>query len=535
MKKLRSQFFLLFAGSFFVFALIIGLLFTVLFWQHNLDIHKASLEYRAVRIADALSDIWSSPQAEGQQQNRGSNQGQGQRPGSNENVSPNANSGGNPNTASGPANQGSGYGSYIHAVNDLAMADFWIIDSNLDQITRGQGKANLAYQDLPDGARDVILAALAGETAFSEDFGAFLDAPSITVATPVVLANGEVVGVVLLHEQIASIEQATVNGLFILLLSLAAAIILSLIIASLLALRFTQPLAKMRSAAVLVSQGNFLAQTGVRRNDEIGELASAFDDMATQLDTTSREAANQEKQRREFMANISHELRTPVTVIRGSLEALHDGLVTDQTKVTRYYEQMLNESIQLERLVQDLFDLAKLESPDLALEMATVDLRQIALDAIRSIDSIARVKGIEVRLQCQGVECGEDQENDRLFIESGYMTFGDYGRLRQLVLVLLDNAVKFSPEQSLVEVLISKAADKLVLSVSDMGPGIVQADLDQVFDRFYQQRTSKNQLGSGLGLAIGKQIADLHKADLTVVNNQDCGCQFSLIINASNL
>lgn len=482
-NKIRFRLLLYFSGSLLVFSLIIGLIFSALFSRHNMNVHKAELEDRATSIARALAGFWvdSSDQVRGH----------------------------------GVARQGAGYGAYLRFLDDIAMTDVWIVDRNLDQITRGRGQTSLAYKDLPPGAEAVIIASMDGKITYSENFGALMGEPSITVAAPITPSSGEIVGVVLLHEQIENIRSATRNGLAILLLSMVTAVVISFFIASVLAERFTKPLGKMKTAAVRISGGDYTVKTAVTQDDEIGELAIALDDMAQKLHAASKESSKLEKLRRDFVANISHELRTPVTVIRGSLEALRDGVVTEPHMVEDYHRQMLSESIYLERLVSDLLDLARLQNTDFTMEKSEVSLKDIAQDAVHSIRPVAEKKSIEVRLSCVGKS---------LFV------LGDYGRLRQMILILLDNAIKFSPEGGLVEVALNEVSGTIALSVRDQGTGIAAEDLPYIFERFYKQRSETNKDGTGLGLAIAKQIADRHSADLEAVNRPDEGCEFILSI-----
>lgn len=485
-NKIRFRLLLYFSGSLLVFSLIIGLIFFILFSRHNMDVHKVELENRAENIAEALSGFWIDSAVQGQ--------------------------------GRGMMGQGSGYGAYLRFLDDIAMTDIWIVDRNLDQITRGHGQASLAYNELPPGAEAVIIAALDGKTTFSENFGAFVGAPSITVAAPITLSGGEIAGVILLHEQIENIRGATESGLVLLLLSMGAAIIISFFIAGALAEHFTKPLGKMKTAALKISSGDYAVKTGVVQNDEIGELAASLDDMSEKLNVASQGNAKLEKLRRDFMANISHELRTPVTVIRGSLEALCDGVISEPQMVKDYYQQMLSESIYLERLVSDLLDLARLQNSEFTMEMSEVNLKDIVEDAVCSIRRAAEEKHVEVRLTC---------------VDKSVIVFGDYGRLRQMLLILLDNAVKFSPAGGTVDVALAEAPDKITLSVRDWGPGIATEDLPHIFERFYKQRSEANKNGTGLGLAIAKQIADRHNASIEVKNKPDTGAEFVLTYNVS--
>lgn len=482
-NKIRSRLLLYFSSSLLVFSLVIGLIFFALFSRHNMDVRKTELKNRAENIAGVLSGLWVD----------NADQGQGH----------------------GMKGQGMGYGVYLRYLGDIAMADVWIVDRNLDQISRGHGQASLAYNELPPGAEAVILAAMEGKTTFSENFGAFIGAPSITVAAPLTLSGGEIVGVILLHEQIENIRGATESGLALLLLSMGTAMMLSFFVTGALAEHFTKPLSKMKTAALKISSGDYAVRTGVTQNDEIGELATVLDNMTEWLDTASKESAKLERLRCNFVANISHELRTPVTVIRGSLEALCDGVVSEPRMVEDYHMQMLHESVYLERLVSDLLDLARLQNLDFTMEMGEVNLKDIMEDAVRSIRFAAKEKQVEIRLTC---------------VDKNFIVFGDYGRLRQMLLILLDNATKFSPVGGAVDVTLSNVPDKTTLSIRDQGPGIAAEDLPHIFERFYKQRSEANKNGTGLGLAIAKQIADRHDAVLKATNRSDGGCEFILYI-----
>ncbi len=483
-NKIRFRLLLYFSGSLLVFSLIIGLVFFILFSRHNMDVHKSELKNRAENIAGTLAGFRIDS----------ADQGQGH----------------------GMMGQGMGYGAYLWFLDDIAMADVWIVDRNMDQITRGHGQASLAYNDLPSGAEAVIMAAMDGKITFSENFGTFVGAPSITVAAPITLSNGEITGVVLLHEQIENIRGATESGLGIMLLSMGAAVIISFFIANALAGRFTKPLGKMKTAALRISGGDYAVKIDVAQDDEIGELAAALDDMMEKLDAASKEGAKLEKLRRDFVANISHELRTPVTVIRGSLEALCDSVVSEPRMVEEYHRQMLSESVYLERLVSDLLDLARLQNPDFAMEMSEVDLKAVAEDAVRSIRRVAEKKQMEVRFSCA---------------DQSVIVFGDYGRLRQMLLILLDNAVKFSPEGSAVHLDLENTADGMALCIRDEGCGIPADELPFIFERFYKQRSEENKSGTGLGLSIAKQIADRHGIAIEVKSQPGMGTEFIFLLN----
>jgi signal transduction histidine kinase len=292
------------------------------------------------------------------------------------------------------------------------------------------------------------------------------------------------------------------SGNWILLYSIGAGMLLCLLKVAALSLRVTRPLDKMKTAALGISGGDYTAKTGVKQSDEIGELAAILDDMARELGKASDEKAETEKRRRDFMATVSHELRTPITVIRGSLEALRDGVVTDPVLVAEYYCQMHAESLHLERLVSDLLDLARLQSHEFYMDMDKVDIKDIAQDAVRGMKSVAEQKGVRL----------EFLPGDNV----PFPTLGDYGRLKQLLVALLDNAIKFTPAGKKVEMHLLNKEDRVCVRIYDEGSGISDGDLPHIFERFYKSHEAENKTGTGLGLPIAKQIAERHGADIHV-------------------
>jgi signal transduction histidine kinase len=307
------------------------------------------------------------------------------------------------------------------------------------------------------------------------------------------------------------------SGNWLLIYSIGAGMFLCLLKIAVLSLRVTKPLDKMKAAASGIKGGDYTAKTGVRQSDEIGELAAILDDMARQLGEASDANEATEKRRRDFMANISHELRTPITVIRGSLEALNDGVVTDAKMVDEYHKQMHAESLYLERLVTDLFDLARLQSTEFSIEAEDVDLKEIVRDAVRTMTPIAAKKGVQ--LPCPDA-------NASLYVPP---VTGDYGRLKQMLVALLDNAIKFTPEGRNAAIGIIVTDGRVRIIIQDEGSGISPGDLPHIFERFYRNPCAENRTGTGLGLPIAKQIANRHGAEVSVTSEPGNGTKVEVI------
>lgn len=169
-----------------------------------------------------------------------------------------------------------GYGVYLRFLDDIAMADVWIVDENLELITSGMAGRQYNYADLPQDAKVVVKEVFEGNTTFSKGFSDLLNTPTLTVGTPI-QSGGKVIGALLLHSPVEGMNEATAQGVNILAISISIALLLSILLSVMLALAFTKPLKKMKNSAILLAGGDYTAETGVRQNDEIGELASAID------------------------------------------------------------------------------------------------------------------------------------------------------------------------------------------------------------------------------------------------------------------
>ncbi|RDU22650.1 sensor histidine kinase [Anaerosacchariphilus polymeriproducens] len=447
-----------FAVVMLLFSIVLGSVFLILFRNHTITINRTTMEQKAVSIASTLSSF--------QEGNRG-------------------------------------YGAYLRFLDELAMAEVWIVDEHLNISVHGHGMHSANYQKLPENAEEIVSRVFSGELTYGEEFSDLLGTNALTVGAPI-LDGERVIGAVLLHSPISGINAAVEQGILALIIGIGVALIFAGIAAALLSYRFTRPLAQMKTTALELADGNYVAQTGVCQQDEIGQLASVLDTLALRLQSAEAEQEKLNRLRENFVANVSHELRTPVAVLRGSLELLQDGTVNKPEEISDYYDQMLSESNHLERLVNDLLDLSRLQDEGFHLTISEVNLCDVVQDATRAIRRTALIKNITVAVEVPDTEC---------------LVMGDYDRIRQLLLILLDNAVKFSVEQGLIQVNLTKK-DGFVLTVTDHGIGISPEDIPYIFDRFHKTHAKENKNGTGLGLAIANEIAKRHKASIHVESNE---------------
>jgi len=416
----------------------------------------------------------------------------------------------------------------INTLDNASPEVVWLVDSNrnlnmnMDLIREilNSGKVKLkdiptngqeAYQRLPDKIRHKVEETFEGKSFILEEYNKYLGATMITVGEPVYDANKNIRAVVLLHSPVEGVEKAIAHGLHNLLISLLVALALVLVLCTFVSWRFTKPMNTLKKIVERLANKEYTARTNIKQQDEIGELAEKLDVLAERLGLAEEESAKLEKLRREFIANISHELRTPVTVIKGSLEALRDGVITEPEDVEEFHRQMLKESEFLQRLINDLLELSRLQNADFAIETEMINLCEVVQDAVRGAKRLGAEKNIVVT---------GDMDTDIYALE------GDYGRLRQMLMIFLHNSVKFSLENSTIEVSLKGN----MLSVTDHGCGMKAEDVPHAFDRFYKAHNEQNKSGSGLGLAIAKQIAVRHGIELIMTSTIGEGTTITAVL-----
>lgn len=405
----------------------------------------------------------------------------------------------------------------INELQNIMGLDIWIISNpNADNPLDEQMETN-SYEEISSGYKeyvDLVDYAFKNKKAYKIAYDEIYQTQTITVAVPIWGVNREVVGALLSKKPVKGLREVISDSLSLIVLSCVAALAISFIIVIIFATELALPISRMRATALQLAAGNYNSKTGIKRNDELGDLAKTVDILSEKLLENDIQRKNLEQMRLDFFANVSHELRTPITVIRAYTETLVDGVVKDEDKVKQYYERMLSECKSMERLVGDLMLLSKMQNPDFVIEKEPVNLVQVFDDIIRSAGTIAEKKNIKIEIT----------KNEPVI-----MILGDYDRLRQMFMIILDNAIKFSSENKKVYINLSKE-DKIKVSIKDEGIGIAENELKHIFDKFYKSSLRQNASGSGLGLAIAKQIAVKHGGTIDVSSVVGKGSTFTFIL-----
>ncbi|MFC7529088.1 ATP-binding protein [Actinoplanes sp. GCM10030250] len=287
------------------------------------------------------------------------------------------------------------------------------------------------------------------------------------------------------------------------LLWIAIAAALGLVTLQVMAHGATVPLREMTVAARAMARGDYTRQVRTRSQDEVGELAAAFNQMAADL-------AAADRQRRELIANVSHELRTPITALQAVLENIVDGVAAAEPDTMR---TALAQTERLSRLVTDLLDLSRLDAGVVPLRQDLIDVPSFLDEAVREATVNAEGTGLDVKFDVSA---------------PGMVLAGDRERLHQVLANLLDNAARHSPPGGVVTVRAERRDEHLLLAVIDQGNGIPIAERERVFERFTRGERATGG-GTGLGLAIARWVVQLHRGTIAVVEPGDrSGCHIQV-------
>lgn len=308
-----------------------------------------------------------------------------------------------------------------------------------------------------------------------------------------------------------------------LLLAGLAAFVLSIFLAYLIAHSIARPLQRIALATERIAKGDYDQKLNITSPDEVRRLAASFNVMAQEV-KASRQA------QRDFVANVSHELKTPLTSIQGFSQAILDGTARNGEAQRRAAKIINDEAERMARLVSELLDLAKLDAGQIVMAREAVDMGQLLRGCVEKLTPQARQGGVELRLDLGALPPWA----------------GDNDRLAQVFTNLIDNALKHTSQGGRVTVAArevigqpvrkgEKATPRIEVSVADTGSGIPPEDLSRIFERFYQVDKSRRRksTGAGLGLAIAKEIVQAHGGQIKAESVVGVGTKFTVTLPAS--
>lgn len=268
--------------------------------------------------------------------------------------------------------------------------------------------------------------------------------------------------------------------------------------------QMVKPLREMSEAAQEFGKGDFSKRLTVENYDEIGQLAMALNNMAQSLSTL-------ETMRRSFIANVSHELKTPMTTIGGFIDGILDGTIPPNQQ-KQYLRIVSDEVKRLARLVRSMLNLAQIEAGEMQLDLKKFDIVDTICQTLFSLEHQIEKKGLEIR----------GLDHDKVLVEA------DQDLIHQVVYNLTENAIKFADEDGYISFEFQKEGNRILIGVKNSGEGLSKEEIPRVFDRFYKTDRSRglDKTGVGLGLYIVRSIVNLHGGEIIVKSVQGEYCEF---------
>jgi signal transduction histidine kinase len=328
-------------------------------------------------------------------------------------------------------------------------------------------------------------------------FGDFYRKTVLTIGIPIVY-NNDIVGGMFFNTMTPSLNRSVTEIVGMFLVSASLSICLAFVLIYFQSRRISKPIKRVNRAAMDIASGKFDQRVEVSSSDEIGQLASSFNFMADSLERV-------EKVRSSFISDISHELRTPMTSISGFVQGILDHTIPEDRQ-KEYLQIVLDETQRLSRLVSDMLEMSKMQSPEYRLHMEECNINEIICRAIIQM---------EQRISAKNLELNVDFEKDVM------MVMIDQDSIWRVVINLLDNAVKFSYDNTTITISVRYISGHVQVEVGNLGLGIEQGELRNIFDRFYKtdKSRSNDKMGAGLGLSFVKNILTCHNQSIWVESN----------------
>ncbi|MFR4352893.1 MAG: ATP-binding protein [Roseburia sp.] len=327
---------------------------------------------------------------------------------------------------------------------------------------------------------------------------------TLSVFSPITV-NYKVRGYVIIHKSTSSMVSHANALIMIAYQTLALLFLAAFVVLILFTYVVYIPIRKITKAADQYSVGNFEQKIDVRSNDEIGYLAASLNYMANELNTL-------EDDQKKFVSNVSHDFRSPLTSIKGYVEAMLDGTIPLEMQ-EKYLNIILFETERLNKLTKSLLELNKFGSHGTMLDISNFDMNYTIRMTIQTFEGACKAKHISFNLILTG---------EKLFISA------DMSKVQQVLYNLIDNAIKFSRSDSAITVETTEKNDKIFISVKDTGIGIPKDSIKKIWDRFYKTDLSrgKDKRGTGLGLAIVKEIINAHGENINCISTEGVGTEF---------
>lgn len=360
-------------------------------------------------------------------------------------------------------------------------------------------------------SKDVVIRAASGSYVGQGRKNGIYGTSYYVVGVPLRSAedSSTAVGAVFAATSAATLIEYQFSAFQMLLLAAAVAFCLSFCVVGIFAYRMVKPLRQMSAAAKSFGNGDFSVRVPITSQDEVGHLAQSFNNMADSL-------SNSESMNRSFVANVSHELKTPMTTIAGFIDGILDGTISPERQ--NYYLHIVSDEVKrLSRLVKTMLNLSRIDNGELKLRPTDFDISETVLSTVLTFEKSINEKQVDI--------CGLDTLSPQ-------SVRGDEDLLHQVIYNLVENAVKFTNPGGYIAFTVSDSIDRTAVTIENSGSGITSEELPMIFEKFYKTDKSRSQdkNGMGLGLYLVKTIIKLHGGDISVTSAVNQYTRFSFFI-----
>lgn len=390
----------------------------------------------------------------------------------------------------------------LAAIDSYLDAAVWIVDKSGNIVINSRN----SFHNIPEHIEGFDISSFGNKFYQIGNFFHYFPSEHLSVFSPITLTNEyRVQGYVIISKSTEQLS-AYINSILNIAYITFAVIFFS---AFVLLIFFTFiiyiPIQKIVKAAASFAQGNFETKMEVHTNDELGYLAASINYMAIELHTL-------EEDERKFIANISHDFRSPLTSIKGYVEAIMDGTIPPEMQ-EKYLNIILFETERLNKLTTSMLELNKYGNKGTMLDSSSFDINHTIKTTIQSFEGLCKNKRIIFELILSG---------PKLFV------MADMSKIQQVLYNLIDNAIRFSHFDSSIIIETTEKNGKVFISVKDCGEGIPKESVNKIWERFYKTDSSrgKDKKGTGLGLAIVKEIIQAHNENINVISTVGVGSEF---------
>ena len=356
-----------------------------------------------------------------------------------------------------------------------------------------------------------MLGILKGEVIVKKgSFEGDWEAPMVTVGMPIFI-NGKVENAIIMHAPLYEITNTIQAVHQIIWKAMAISFLISLLINYMLSKRLSAPLKAMGEAAERLAEGDFSQRVTFHTEDEIGRVTKTFNVMAEKLERL-------EENRKNFISAVAHELRSPLTLIKGFVQGIMDGTV-EPREHEKYMHLILKETTRMNKLIRNLLDLQRMESKEYPIHPEIFDIHELIRRTLFKYEEEMEKRELHIRL---------------LFCQESKRVIADRDGVEQVLSNLIENAMKFVKDQGMIQVQTEQRGEKLWVQVKDNGIGIAKEEQQAIWEKFYKvdRARDRNKEGTGLGLYIIKQIIEKHGEEIYVESELGEGAAFTFSLRA---